>query len=116
MSQGRGEVFLRAWFGLDNFGEDVLYPRGRRSRVRGWGAAGCPAADFNHQTRGQVWRLILLGSSCGQQSRDVSRTESPLPGGLSPPPTQPRGGKQAVCSQQGRGRGCATVPAEGRPS
>lgn len=61
---GEGRGLLRAWFGLDNFGEDVLYPWDCRSRVRVLGAAGYPFADFNRQTRGQVWRLVPLGSSC----------------------------------------------------
>lgn len=34
-----GAVFLRSQFGLDNFGEDVLYPQGCGRLVRGLDSA-----------------------------------------------------------------------------
>lgn len=47
--------------------------------MRSLGAAGCLAADFTHQTQGQVWRLVLLVSSCGQESSDGFHAASPCP-------------------------------------
>lgn len=47
--------------------------------MKGWGTAECLAADFTHQTQGQVWRLILLVSSYEQQSSDDFHAASPWP-------------------------------------
>lgn len=110
--QGKGGLFLRARFGLDNFGEDVLYPQAHRSRVRGLGA-----------------RLLTSAAKLGAEFGGLSRWAPPAGSRAGRAPVR-RHPCQEVCPHRPHGRampsrrraageaaaeGCATGPAEGRP-
>lgn len=110
--QGKGGLFFRARFGLDNFGEDVLYPQAHRSRVRGLGA-----------------RLLTSAVKLGAEFGGLSRWAPPAGSRAGRAPVR-RHPCQEVCPHRPHGRampsrrraageaaaeGCATGPAEGRP-
>lgn len=100
--QGSGESSCGHSLGWIVWGKMCFTHRDARVRPQ---ADGRPTANFNHQTHGRVWWLVLLGSSCGQQSRDGSCAVSP---------------RREVCppgrSDAERGRGCSAALAEGRRS
>lgn len=93
--QGSGESSCGHSLGWIVWGKMCFTHRDARVRPQ---ADGHPTANFNHQTHGRVWWLVLLGSSCRQQSRDGSCAVSP---------------RREVCppgrSDAERGRGCSTA-------
>lgn len=84
--QGKGGLFLRARFGLDNFGEDVLYPQAHRSRVRGLGA-----------------RLLTSAAKLGAEFGGLSRWAPPAGSRAGRAPVR-RHPCQEVCPHRPHGR------------